>query len=237
MQQRTLYKRKRKLIRHDLQLKVVFITLFVASLVLLLHFQLSLAALWGLSSAVTTTSSVTEVCDQMREALIDEFIVSIAMAIPLAAAVGILYSFKFCGPIYKFKKYFTELRGGNWNERCHLRKGDDLQDVCEAINTTLDEIRGFLHENRKTVEATRALVASGGLHASSGAASEVKALEERLRDISRQFNERMPLGRERQTAAPPGSGGAAGTPASTPAESAEAKGEVENVPEIQGVAG
>jgi hypothetical protein len=45
-------RRRKKYIRPDLQLKVVIITFFAASFLLLVNFQLDIAGLWSLSAQV-----------------------------------------------------------------------------------------------------------------------------------------------------------------------------------------
>ncbi len=145
-------RRRKKLIRLDLQLKIVFITLFVASLVLLINFQLSLAELWSLEEQFSSKYDVDRLLEVIKTATIQKFLFSVAMAVPLAGFVGVLYSFKFCGPIYKFKKYFTELATERWDDRCMLRRGDDLQDVCQAINDGVGAFRDRVRKSHAVLE-------------------------------------------------------------------------------------
>ena len=153
-----LYRRKRKLVRLDLQLKVVFITLFVTSLVLLINFQLNLAGLWNLSSRFMDSNNTRALLDAFRAATIQKFVLSVGMAVPLAASVGVLYSFKFCGPIFRFKQYFISLKTARWDERCMLRKGDDLKDVCEAINEAVDAFRQHVRRNHALLQEVKSLL-------------------------------------------------------------------------------
>ncbi len=135
-------RRRRKLVRTDLQLKVVFITLFVASFCLLVNFQLVLAGLWALHSSLVSASNYESFLDGVRRLVVQKFLLSLVIAVPLSATVGILYSFTFSGPIYKFKKYFSELAdGAPWNQICTLRKGDQLGDLCDALNAALGQLR------------------------------------------------------------------------------------------------
>lgn len=185
-------KRSRKLIRYDLQLKVVLITLFVASLVLLIHFQLSLAALWTLSELVTQNTSVTVVLEEMRRSIVSKFLISAAMAIPLAAAVGILFSFKFSGPIHRFKLFFRDLVDGCWDRPCKLRKGDDLQDICDDINHAMNAVCGVVEENAKVLERVRALVTEGQLRAVDGAEAKLQELTDEVDAVLVSDRERLP---------------------------------------------
>lgn len=140
--------RKRKLVRLDLQFKVVFITLFVTSLVLLINFQLNLAGMASLASRYPDSSLAQALIEEFKGATMQKFLLSVGMAIPLAASVGVLYSFKFCGPIFRFKQFFLNMTK-RWDEPLRLRKGDDLQDVCEAINTGVGSMRARLRANHR----------------------------------------------------------------------------------------
>ena len=185
--------RKRKFIRQDIQLKVVFICLFVASLVLLINFQLSLASLWNLSNSLTSTTDLTFALEELRGAVISRFLISVVTAIPLSAAIGVLYSFRFSGPIHRFKKYFLAMNEtGRWDEPLFLRKGDDLQDVCESMNNALDDMRGFLVENRELLKEIQGLHASGVLQATDEAKQSVNGLMNRIAATVATHAQRLP---------------------------------------------
>jgi hypothetical protein len=189
-------RRKRKLIRLDLQLKIVFITLFVASLVLLINFQLTLAGLWSLSNQFLESRSVDLLLESIRDSTIQKFLISVSIAVPLAASVGILYSFKFCGPLYKFKKYFTELQSGRWDERCMLRKGDDLQDICEAINAGIDGFRDRLRRNHSLLQEVKAFLGEVAITADGRAQARLRQIQEEIETEARLYRERFePEGR------------------------------------------
>lgn len=150
-------RRRRKWIRPDLQLKIILLTLFVTTLVLITNFQLSLSGLWLLhKNAVMTVEGVLQ---QVQTLLLKEFLLSVAIAVPLSVSVGLIYAFKFCGPIYRFKKYFNDLKEGRWDQPCTLRKGDDLQDVNEAINGALDILREKVRAQHQVLQETRAVLA------------------------------------------------------------------------------
>lgn len=152
--------RKQKLVRLDLQLKVVFITLFVASLVLLINLQLNLAGMWSLASRYPESSQAQLLIESFKSATITKFLLSVGMALPIATSVGVLYSFRFCGPIFRFKTFFANMTS-RWDEPLRLRKGDDLQDVCDAINSGVGSMRTRLRENHALLLEVREWIASG----------------------------------------------------------------------------
>jgi len=184
-------RRSRKLIRLNVQLRVVFITLFVASFVLLINFQLTLAGLWSISSKLVNTVGVDLVLEEMRSIVIKKFFVALGIAIPLGTSVGILYSFSFCGPIYRFKKYFAALAGGTWNETCNLRKGDDLKDVASSINEAMDQVRSRLTANHELLQEVRVFLEQSVLPADGRTQERVKELKERISKEETFYSERL----------------------------------------------
>jgi hypothetical protein len=183
-------RRKKKLIRSDLQIKIVFITLFVASLVLLINFQMSLAALWSIS--IQPVGTVESALDLIRHVMVKKFLISVGMAIPLAISVGILYSFKFSGPIYRFKKYFGDLVTGRWDARCGLRKGDDLQDVCDSINLAVGTLRERIRESHQVLQEARVVLDEAGYTVDASKKAKNKSLREKIDREDRVWQERFP---------------------------------------------
>jgi methyl-accepting chemotaxis protein len=206
-------RRKKKLIRSDLQIKIVFITLFVASLVLLINFQMSLAALWSIS--IQPVGTVESALDQIRHVMVKKFLISVAMAIPLAVSVGILYSFKFSGPIYRFKKYFLELVTGRWDERCSLRKGDDLKDVCDSINAAVGTLRERIRESHHVLQEARRVLDEVSYTVDTNGKARVQSVKEKIDREDRVWKERFPSTTAADTAAP---ATPEATPTPTPAE-------------------
>ena len=200
--QRVKNRRRKKLTRVDLQLKIVFITLFVASLVLLVNFQLTLAGLWSISSQLTGGYSVNELLESVKASTIRKFLFSVVLAVPLAGFVGILYSFKFCGPIYRFKKYFTELKTGRWDERCMLRKGDDLQDVALAINDGIDCLRGRIRQDQAVLQEVEAFLSSAVFTSDLEGDALLASIRERIVGGRKTYQDRFPADDAEEPVAP-----------------------------------
>ncbi len=172
--------RTKKLIRLDVQLRVVLIALCVASCVLLVNFQLSLGAVASAAKGLKNGTSARAAIEDLRISMINRFALSIGLTIPMAAVVGILYSFKFAGPIHGLSKYFNQLKLGPWNKRCSLRKGDDLQDLATAINDALDPLCRCLEENGAILKELEGLLDRGDLTPKASAEGRTRALRERV---------------------------------------------------------
>jgi len=183
-------RRRKKLIRSDLQIKIVFITLFVASLVLLINFQMSLAALWSIS--IHPMGTVEGTLDLIRHVMVKKFLISVGMALPLAVSVGILYSFRFSGPIWRFKKYFSDITTGRWDQRCSLRKGDDLKDVCDSINAGVGALRERVRESHFILQEAQAILKEVKYTVDGNGKNRIQALEEKIEREDRVWRERFP---------------------------------------------
>ena len=77
----------------------------------------------------------------MPRLLYGTLLISFALFLPLMFFVGILVTFRFAGPVYRFKMYLGEVIRGEKPKDCRLRKGDELQDLCAVINQATEPLR------------------------------------------------------------------------------------------------
>jgi len=54
---------------------------------------------------------------------------------------GILLTFRLAGPIYRFEQYLRSVARGEQIGPCKIRKGDELQFLCDAINDATEPLR------------------------------------------------------------------------------------------------
>jgi len=54
--------------------------------------------------------------------------------------IGIFTSHRIAGPIFRIKKFLDDVTNGNYAQRLHLRKHDELKDIAEAINKLDDKL-------------------------------------------------------------------------------------------------
>jgi hypothetical protein len=153
--------RARLLVNIEVQLRVVLTALAVASLVLSANFFLWLASISNAVAENRSNINVVLAYDALRTTMTRQFILCIGLAIPMAAALGIFYSFKFAGPIYRFTRYFTDLASGRWDKPCNIRKGDDLQELCGRINGGLEPMRTALRNGQAILTELTALATAG----------------------------------------------------------------------------
>jgi methyl-accepting chemotaxis protein len=77
---------------------------------------------------------------------LNEIVVKLAgislLFLAVVAVIGVVYSHRTAGPMYKFKKIFGEIRSGNRGLRIQLRPKDDFKDVAESFNQMMDSLTG-----------------------------------------------------------------------------------------------
>lgn len=173
-------RRNTRLIRSDLQFKVVCITLFVATFVLLINLQLLLASLWTLSANAVEGGAADRLLGDVRGAVISRFVISLAVAIPLSLSVGILYTFRFGGPIHHLKQHLLALQHGRWDTPLRLRRGDRLADLSTALNDTMSEVCQRLRSNLAVLREVRSALETVD-PADAGTRESLEGLTERLR--------------------------------------------------------
>jgi hypothetical protein len=142
-----------------LQIKIMAMTFGIALLVVLFNFLFSLLGVSFIESGPRVAPE--SLIERFYSLLWKELAASAVVAIPLAAWAGWIYSFKFCGPIRHFRQFFQGHLEGRWDEPLSLRKGDELQDVKDAINASQAVMsEAFRREQALLADACRVLEAA-----------------------------------------------------------------------------
>ncbi len=190
------YRRRTKWVRPELQLKVIGAALLLGVVILTVNLILLRVNLLQFKEPPTETA--TEVVAKVRASFVRATVVSLVAAIPLSVLLGIFFSFRFCGPIYRFRKFFQELDAGRWDSDCHLRQGDNLQDLRAIINRVLRSMRERLLRQHDLIRKYRQLVEEHS-DAFGGDERVGRLLEETDREtaeIERRFATERPATRE-----------------------------------------
>ncbi|MFN0058369.1 MAG: hypothetical protein ACKVX7_07915 [Planctomycetota bacterium] len=142
--------RRKKLINPPLQLKMVCVFL-----------ALSLAGLatFGWLSAVTTMRLTTalsfEQADFARQALLQNFVGTLVVLIPVTVVVGVLVTFRVAGPAYRMEKHLDEIIAGKNPGACRIRQRDEFQSLCRKLNEACDALRA--QQSQGSVPASAAM--------------------------------------------------------------------------------
>ena len=69
-----------------------------------------------------------------------------------AVVVGLYFSHKLAGPIYRFKLELQRIADGRERRTIRLRKGDDFQDVADVLNRALEQVQSTENLLRRQLE-------------------------------------------------------------------------------------
>ncbi|MFA4842836.1 MAG: methyl-accepting chemotaxis protein [Candidatus Omnitrophota bacterium] len=68
-------------------------------------------------------------------------ILRLLLLTPLVALLSIFISHKIAGPLYRVERFIKGVARGDLSSKLRLRKGDELQELAEAINDMTDDIK------------------------------------------------------------------------------------------------
>ena len=132
---KTLRVRKLSKPRMQLRLTLTFVSLAVfasLSTVILVESVMSQA----LADAGVDAQNIDTLGSMLRA-----MIGTLLVLVPVMTAVGIVVTNRIAGPVYRLETHLAEIARGAHPEPCRLRKGDELQDLCEVMNEAVDTLR------------------------------------------------------------------------------------------------
>ena len=140
------FRRRRKLIRPGLQLRLS--AKFVGLIALMLGLQfLLLDALIGQTSAEGAGGSAA-LSDGMWSVAVQLLGWSAVVFLPLTVLVGIIASFRFAGPLYRFEVFLKAVAAGEQPEDIRLRSGDELKELATLLNEATRPLREDLEHTQ-----------------------------------------------------------------------------------------
>ncbi len=83
--------------------------------------------------------------------------ITLAVLVPAMWFFGVLVTHRIAGPVYRLERYLEGIARGEYEGPCKVRKGDELQELCDKLNRAVDRLRadGCLAESDEE-EAERA---------------------------------------------------------------------------------
>ena len=146
------YRRRRKLIRDSFQLHLVGSFILLAALAMGLQFLVLGFRLVPAAAALDGPGG--ELAEQVPRMLIEIFVISMAVLIPLLFALVLRVTFRIAGPVYRFEQFLEAVNKGEETEPCKIREGDRLEELCSLINRATETARKQNAEG-KPAEETR----------------------------------------------------------------------------------
>lgn len=130
--------RKKKLVRNDIQLRLCLTFTLLTSVGLLLQFLAFLATMTGKG---LNEAGLGEAHAEIVDATWMALVLSALVVLPLTAAISILATHRFAGPLFVFRGFLEALVRGERPEDIRLRKDDELKDLSELLNRATASLR------------------------------------------------------------------------------------------------
>jgi hypothetical protein len=120
------------LIRPGLQLRLAVWFACIGGLALVVQYYLVIISMS--EYALKLPGDVDKNHALVSEAYHEVFFLSLVIVLPLAGMAGILATFRIAGPVHSITTFFENVLRGERTAACKLRKGDQLNDLCDLAN-------------------------------------------------------------------------------------------------------
>ena len=146
-QPRPQFKRRTIFIKKNLQLRyMLMIILSVLCGLAIMTFEIT-ATLNDLFDAYPVL--VQPIYDQFIP-IAAGFFYKIAIYLLFVVLISAILSHKMAGPVYHFERVCKAIAKGDYSQRVHLRKGDQLTDLQEDFNTMMDRVEAEINKNKQS---------------------------------------------------------------------------------------
>ena len=116
-------------------LGIIVLMVFVASVILFLsQTMMSLEAAYSLDP---------EVISAIRKSLVSALGLTLLLCVVLATfaiILGVQWTHKIYGPVVPMQRHIDALKEGDYSSRVNLRKGDELQELSDALNSLAESL-------------------------------------------------------------------------------------------------
>nr|MBU1327977.1 hypothetical protein [Candidatus Omnitrophota bacterium] len=113
---------------------------------------------------------------------------------PLIFILGLLFSHRIAGPVYRISKTVGDISKGNLGLRIRLREGDELVDLADMINNLTDNFNKTVISDKdiaikieKDLEEIKKLVSSQPCDCAK-VESLINSLQQKSKELSSSFN-------------------------------------------------
>ncbi len=76
--------------------------------------------------------------------IMTSFAYKLSLYVLCVIVISALVSHKMAGPVYRFEQVFKAVARGDYSQRVHLRKGDQLMDMQDEFNKMMDKVEADL---------------------------------------------------------------------------------------------
>ena len=131
--------RQKKLVHPRLQGRFLTLLLAAAGATVLVHAALTV---WALASlAAELPHDAVQVRDAIPGTILLSSLATLLVVLPVFLLLGIVGTFRIFGPLYRFRVFLRAVAAGRHPAPCHIRRGDELQDICQLLNVVTAPLR------------------------------------------------------------------------------------------------
>ncbi len=135
----SMKKRSKKLIDKGLQLRVIVVFMTLAGVCSLYQIAILNWSLTGLLEG--TIVSEREAAKALQRLMITNAACTLLILCPLMAMAGVVVTHRIAGPAYRMRCYLEGIAKDGYSGPCAIRRGDELQSLCKAVNIAVDRLR------------------------------------------------------------------------------------------------
>jgi len=133
------HKRRKKLVNPRVQLRMVAVSLGCTLLGTLLVTLLVGREVASLAQQLPSESDL--LMGMLPGTLLRSLLWTLVLVVPTVVGAGILATFRFTGPAYRFERYLEGVIEGRESGPCRIRAGDELQGLCDLITRVTEPLR------------------------------------------------------------------------------------------------
>lgn len=134
------YKRRKKLINKRLQLKMIGVFTAIGGVCAL--FQIVLVNFSLLEVAKNAPAGGDQILHEARSMMFTNVAWTLGALVPLMVCVGLVVTHRVAGPAYRMTQHCKAIAEGAPVTTCKIREGDELGDLCDALNAAMARISG-----------------------------------------------------------------------------------------------
>jgi nitrogen fixation/metabolism regulation signal transduction histidine kinase len=114
-----------------------------------------------------------------QQTMLLSLVAGLSLLVILIGLLGIYFTHKVVGPIYKMKMLLRQVGDGKLNFQGRLRKGDELQDFFEVFNTMVERLKQ--RQAAEVEELDAAMVEAKSSGASDAAIAKIAQVRDEMR--------------------------------------------------------
>jgi len=134
------YRRRRYIVKKEFQLKYVGLIVAVMLLSAVISGYIIYYNSWVLLGEKLANVYPQGMLVQVFRSVNMRLFVAMFFVAIICVGIGILASHRIAGPVFRMIRFLGNVTAGDYSQRIHLRKKDELKDLAEAINKLVDKL-------------------------------------------------------------------------------------------------